>query len=79
MEHRGKNIFFPPAKIMIPKSIRDKISYYTHYEDFGHLTNDYRNLYQLIMFTIKRGGLQQYLKKDNRTPRMAKQPGPSNM
>ena len=29
------------------------------------------------MFTIKREGLQQYVKKVNGTPRMVEQPGPS--
>ena len=28
------------------------------------------------MFAIKRGGLQQYVKKVNGTPRMVEQPGP---
>ena len=70
MENRDKNIFRPPAKIMIPENMRDKSRYCAHYEDFDHLTNDYRNLYRQVMFTIKRGGLQKYVKKDNGTPRM---------
>ena len=74
MENRDKNIFCPPAKIMIPKNMRDKSCYCVHHEDFGHLTNDCRNLYGQIMFTIKRGGLQQYVMKDGGTLRMAEQP-----
>ena len=57
MENRDKNISHPPAKIMIPESKRDKSRCCVHHEDFGHLTNDYRNLYGQIMFTIKWGGL----------------------
>ena len=79
MENRDKNIFLPPAKIMIPKNMRDKSRYCAYHEDFGHLTNDCRNLYGQIMFTIKRGGLQQYMKKDSGTPRMVKQPGLSTV
>ena len=73
MENRDKNIFRPPTKIMIPENMRNKSHYYAHHEDFGHLTNDYRNLYGQIMFTLKRRGLQQYVKKDNETPRMVEQ------
>ena len=62
---------------MIPKSMRDKSRYCAHHEDFGHLTNDCRNLYGQVMHTIRKGGLQQYVKKINGTPRMAEQPGPS--
>ena len=57
MENRDKNIFGPPTKIMVLENIRDKSHYYAHHEDFGHLTNDCRNLYGQIMFTIKKGGL----------------------
>ena len=70
MENRDKKIFCPPAKIMVPENIRDKIHYCAHHEDFDHLTNDYKTLYGQVMFTIKRGGLQQYVKKVNGTPRM---------
>ena len=31
------------------------------------------------MYTIKKGGLQHYLKRDNGTPRMVEQPGQSSM
>ena len=55
MENRDKNIFRPPAKIMVPKNMKDKSRYCAHHEDFGHLTNDCRNLYEKIMFTIIRG------------------------
>ena len=79
MENRDKNIFRPSAKIMIHENIRDKSCYCTHHEDFGHPMNDCRNLYGHIMFTKKRGGLLQYLKKDGGTPWMAKQPGPSTV
>ena len=54
MENRDKNIFCPPAKIMILEKMRDKSRYCTHHKDFGHLTNDCRNLYKQIMFTIKK-------------------------
>ena len=67
MENRDKNIFCPPVKIMIPKNMRDKSRYCAHHEDFGHLMNDCKNLFGQIIFTIKRGGLQQYLKKDCET------------
>ena len=77
MENKDKNIFCPPAKMMIPESMRDKSHYCEHHEDFFYLTNDYKNLYGQVMFTIKRGGLQQYVKKVNGTPRMAEQSGPS--
>ena len=77
MENRDKNIFCLPAKIMILENMRDKSRYCTHHKDFGHLTNDCRNLYGQIMFTIKRGGLQQYVKKDSGTLRMVEQPGQS--
>ena len=64
---------------MVLENMRDKSCYCAHHEDFVHLTNDYRNLYEQIMFTIKRGGLQQYVKKTNGTPRMVEQTGPSAM
>ena len=79
MENRDKNIFRPLAKIMIHKNMRDKNRYCAHHKDFGHLKNDCKNLYRKIMFTIKRGGLQQYVKKDSETPRMVEQPGPSTV
>ena len=40
MENRDKNIFRPPAKIMVAGNMRDKSHYCAHHEDFGHLTND---------------------------------------
>ena len=58
MENRDKNICCLRAKIMIPENMRDKSRYYAYHKDFGHLTNDCRNLYRQIMFTIKRGRLQ---------------------
>ena len=58
---------------MILENMIDKNHYCAHHEDFAHLTNDYKNLYRQIMFTIRRGGLQQYVKKDNGTPRMVEQ------
>ena len=58
MENKDKNIFRRPAKMMIPESMRDKSRYCAHHEDFGHLTNDYRNLYGQVMHTIKKRGLQ---------------------
>ena len=70
MENRDKNIFCPPAKVMIPENIKDKSRYCAHHEDFGYLTNDSRNLYRQIMFTIQKGRLQQYVKKENGTTRM---------
>ena len=57
MENKDKNIFRPPARMMIPESMRDKNHYCAHHEDFGHLTNDCKNLYRHIMFTIKKEGL----------------------
>ena len=76
MENKGKNIFRPPAKMMIPESMGDdKSCYYAHHEEFGHLTNDCRNLYGQVMHTIKRGGLQQYVKKINGTPRIEEHRG----
>lgn len=42
--------------------MRDKSSYCAHYEELGHVTNDCNSLYGHIMFTIRRGGLIQYLK-----------------
>ena len=77
MENKDKNSFRPPAKMMIPESMRDKSCYCVHHEDFGHLINDCRNLYGQVMFTIKRGGLQQYVKKVNGTSRMTEQLGPN--
>ena len=77
MENRDKNIFCSSVKIMIPENMRDKSRYCAHHEDFGHLTNDCRNLYEQVMFTIKRGGLQQYVKRENGTSRMVEQIGPS--
>ena len=77
MENKDKNIFCPQAKMMILEGIRDKSRYCAHHEDFGHLTNDYWNLYGQVMFTIKRGRLQQYVKKVNGAPRMAEHAGPS--
>ena len=79
MENRDKNIFRPPTKIMIPENMRYQIRYCVHHKDFGHVTNDCRNLYGKIMFTIKKGGLQRYLRIDSRTPKMAEQLGPSTM
>ena len=46
MKNKDKNIFRPPARMMIPESIRDENCYCVHHEDFGHLTNDYMNLYR---------------------------------
>ena len=57
MENKDKNIFPPPAKMMIPESMGDKSRYYAYHEDFGHLTNDCRNLYGQVMHTIRKGGL----------------------
>ena len=71
MENKDKNIFCPPPKMQISKSIRDKSRYYAHHEGFGHLTNNCKNLYRQVMHTIRKGGLQQYVKKVNRTPKMA--------
>ena len=45
MKNKDKNIFHPPARMMIPKSMHDKNYYCVHHEDFGQLTNDYMNLY----------------------------------
>ena len=71
MENKDKNIFCPLAKMMIPESMCDKSRYCAHHEDFGHLTNNCKKLYGQVMFTIKRRGLQQYVKKVNGTSRMA--------
>ena len=49
IENRDKNIFHSPAKMKIPESNC------AHHEDFGHLTNDCRNLYGQIMHIIKKG------------------------
>ena len=77
MENKDKNVFRPPAKMLILESMRNKRNYCVHHEDFGHLTNDCRNLYRQVMHTIRKGGLQQYVKKVNGTPKMAEQLGPS--
>ena len=77
MENKGKNIFRQPPKMQIPESMKDKSHYCAHHEHFGHLTNDCRNLYGQAMYTIRKGGLQQYMKKINRTSKMAAQLGPS--
>ena len=77
MENREKNTFRPPAKMKIPESMKERSRYYAHHKDFGHLKNDCRNLYGQIMHIIKKGELQQYLKRDNKTPRMTEQPGQS--
>ena len=79
MEKNDKNIFRPPAKMLIPDSIRDKSHYCAHHEDFSHLTNDCRNLYGQAMDNIRKEGLQQYVKKVNGTPKMAEHPGPSTV
>lgn len=63
METRDKNIFRPPRRLQILYSMRDKSCYCANYEDYGHITNDCKSLYEQIMFTIKKGGLTQYLKK----------------
>ena len=63
MENKDKNIFHPLARMIIPDQYGDKNHYCAHHEDFGHLTNDYRNIYGQIMFTIKKGRLMQYVKK----------------
>ena len=77
METKDKNIFRHPTKMLIPESIRDKSRYCAHYEDIGHLTNDCRNLHEQVMYTIRKGGLQQYVKKVNDTPKMVEHPGPN--
>ena len=77
MENKDKNIFRPSPKMQIPESMRDKCRYCAHHEDFGHLTNDCRNLYEQVIHIIRKRGLQQYVKKVNETPKMAEQPGPS--
>ena len=69
MENKDKNIFRPPTKMMIPESIRIRVVIVLIMKIF--LTNDCRNLYGQVMFTIKRVGLQQYVKKCNGTLRMA--------
>ena len=79
MENKDKNIFRPPARMMISESMRDKSHYCAHHEDFGHLINDYRNLYGQIMFAIKMGGLLQYVKKESGTLRRVEQAGPSSL
>ena len=77
MENKNKNIFCPPPKMQIPESMRNKSLYCVHHKDFGHLTNDCRNLYRQVMHTIRKGGLQQYMKRVNGAPKMAEQPGSS--
>ena len=57
MENKDKNILRPPAKMLILESMRDKSRYCAHHEDFGHLTNDCRNLYGQVMHTITKEGL----------------------
>ena len=79
IENRRKNIFRLPKKMKILESMKDRSRYCAHHEDFGHLTNDCRNLYGQIMYTIKKRELQQYLKRVNGTPRMAEQLGQSSM
>ena len=79
MENRDKNIFHPPTTMRVPESMKDRSRYCAHHKDFGHLTNDCRNLYGHIMYTIKKGGLQHYLKRNNETLRMAEQPKQSSM
>ena len=70
MENKDKNVFRPPVRMKVSESMKDRSRYCAHHEDFGHLKNDCKNLYGQIMHTIKKGGLQQYLKRDNGTPRM---------
>ena len=77
MENKNKNVFLPPPKMKIPESMRNKSLYYAHHEDFGHLTNECRNLFGQVMHTIRKGGLLQYVKKVNGVPKMVDQPGPS--
>ena len=79
MENKDKNIFRPLARMLILESMRDKSHYCAHHEDFGHLTNDCKNLYRQVMHIIRKGGLQQYVKKVNGTPKMVEQSGPSTV
>ena len=53
MDNKDKNIFRPFVRMKIPESIKDMSQYCPHHENFGHLTNDGRNLYGQIMHTIK--------------------------
>ena len=46
MENRDKNILCPPARMKVPENMKDRSRYCAHHEDFGHLTNDCRNLYR---------------------------------
>lgn len=57
--------------MLIPKSIRDKSCYYACHEDFGHTKNDCKSLHGKIIFTIKKGGLTQYVKIATTTPKEA--------
>ena len=57
MENKDKNIFRPSATMMISESMRNKSRYCAHHEDFGHMTNDCKNLYGQVMHTIREGGL----------------------
>ena len=77
MENKNKNVFRPPPKMRIPKSMRHKSLYCAHHEDFGHLTSECRNLYGQVMHTIRKDGLLQYVKKVNGVPKMVEQPRPS--
>ena len=77
MENKNKNVFRPPLKMRIPESMRNKSLYCAHHEDFGHLTNECRNLYGQVMHTIRKGGLLQYAKKVNGVPKTVEQPGPN--
>ena len=58
IENEDKNIFRPSAKMKILESINDRGQYCSHHDDFGHLTNNCRNLYGHIIYTIKKRGLQ---------------------
>ena len=51
VENKNKNIFHPPPKMKIPKSIRDKIRYCAYHEDFGHLTNAHNKKKQVCNST----------------------------
>ena len=68
MENKAKGIFRLPPSISVPDYIKDKNKYCEFHQDYEHYMANYRNLHTQVMLLIKKGCLQQYVKKQSAQP-----------
>ncbi|XP_021801928.1 uncharacterized protein LOC110746041 [Prunus avium] len=59
-ENKGKGIFRTPPTLREPPEKRDRSKTCAHHNDFGHTTNDCRNLRYQVEAMLKKGMLWQY-------------------